>query len=166
MATAGMTIESPLIGQAITFVRTAADTAGAELVIEARMRPGAFMPPHVHLLQEEHFEVLDGSGTFRVAGRKVLAGPGEHVHVGAGVAHRFRNASASDVYIRGTLRPALRTEDLFERLFDLGAAGRVNKLGAPRPWTTAALIREFREEFFYLAGVPVGLQRLLAGARP
>jgi len=28
------------------------------------------------------------------------------------------------------------------------------------------LIREFREEFFYLAGVPIAVQRLLAGARP
>jgi mannose-6-phosphate isomerase-like protein (cupin superfamily) len=166
MATTGTTIESPRIGQTITFISTAADTAGAELVIEARMRPGAFMPPHVHLLQEEHFEVLDGTGTFRVAGKKILAGPGEHVDVGAGVAHRFRNASATDVHIRGTLRPALRTEDLFERLFRLGEAGRVNKLGAPSPWKTAALIREFREEFFYLAGIPIALQRLLAGTRP
>jgi len=166
MAQTGTTIESPRIGQTITFVRAAADSAGAELVIEARMRPGAFMPPHVHLHQEEHFEVLDGTGTFRVAGRKIVAGPGEHVDVGAGVAHRFRNASTTDVHIRGTLRPALRTEDLFEHLFRLGAAGRVNKLGAPNPWTTAALIREFREEFFYLAGVPIAVQRLLAGARP
>jgi mannose-6-phosphate isomerase-like protein (cupin superfamily) len=166
MVTTGTTIESPRIGQTITFIRTAADTAGAELVIEARMRPGAFMPPHVHLLQEEDFEVLDGTGTFKVAGKKILAGPHEHVHVGAGVAHRFRNASPTDVHIRGTLRPALRTEDLFECLFRLGAAGHVNRLGAPNPWTTAALIREFREEFFYLAGVPIALQRLLAGTRP
>jgi mannose-6-phosphate isomerase-like protein (cupin superfamily) len=166
MSTTGTTIESPRIGQTITFIRTAEDTAGAELVLEARMRPGAFMPPHVHLHQEEHFQVLCGTGTFVVAGRKILAGPGEEVHVGAGVGHRFRNGTQSDVRIRGTLRPALRTEDLFERLFRLGAAARVNKLGAPRPWTTAALIREFREEFFYLAGVPIALQRLLAGARP
>src|SRR5580700_1690176 len=112
MTTTGTTIESPRIGQTITFVRTATDTAGAELVLEARMRPGAFMPPHVHLHQEEDFEVLEGTGTFRVAGRKILAEPGEHVHVGAGVAHRFRNASPTDVQIRGTLRPALNTEDL------------------------------------------------------
>jgi hypothetical protein len=48
----------------------------------------------------------------------------------------------------------------------LGAQGKVNRLGAPSPLATAALIREFREEFFYLAGVPVSLQRPLAGARP
>jgi quercetin dioxygenase-like cupin family protein len=166
MTATGLTLESPRIGQTITFVRTAQDTAGAELVIEAIMRPGAFMPPHRHLNQEERFEVLAGTGTFRVAGRKIVAEPGEQVHVGAGVAHKFRNRSDGDVHIRATLQPALRTEDLFERLFRLGAEGRVNKVGAPSPRATAALIREFRDEFFYLAGIPVSLQRLLAGARP
>lgn len=166
MTAAGLTLESPKIGQTITFVRTARESDGAELVIEALMRPGAFIPPHVHPKQEETFEILEGTGTFRVDRQKIVAAPGEHVLVSAGVAHRFRNRSDADVRVRATLRPALRTEDLFERLFRLGAKGRVNRLGAPGPLTTAALIREFRDEFFYLAGVPVGLQRLFAGARP
>jgi hypothetical protein len=46
MAARGSTIESPKIGQTITFLQTARDTDGAELVVEARMRAGAFMPPH------------------------------------------------------------------------------------------------------------------------
>jgi mannose-6-phosphate isomerase-like protein (cupin superfamily) len=166
MARDGLTIESPKIGQRITFIRTARDTDSAELVIEARMRRGAFMPPHRHLHQEETFDVLEGTGTFTVAGRRVVARAGEQVKVSAGVSHRFRNRSDGDVRIRATLRPALRTDELFERLFALGAQGKVNKLGAPNPITTAGLIREFRDEFFYLAGVPVAVQRILAGARP
>lgn len=166
MVATGSTIESPKIGQAITFLATARDTDGRELVIEARMRPGAFMPPHRHLRQEEAFEVLAGTGTFTVAGQRIVARAGEQVHIPTGVAHRFRNRSREDVYVRATLRPALRSEELFERLFRLGAGGKVNKLGAPSPPTTARLIREFREEFFYLAAVPVWLQRILAGARP
>jgi quercetin dioxygenase-like cupin family protein len=166
MTTTGLTLESPKIGQTITFLQTAQDSNGERLVIEARMRPGAFMPPHRHLRQEETFEVLTGTGTFTVAGRKIIAGPGEQVQIAAGVAHRFRNASPDDVLVRATLRPAMRTEELFEQLFRLGAEGKVNRLGAPGAFTTMQLIREFRTEFFYLAGVPVWLQRLLAGARP
>jgi mannose-6-phosphate isomerase-like protein (cupin superfamily) len=166
MTATGLTLESPKIGQTITFLQTAHDTDGEELVIEARMRPGAFMPPHRHLHQGETFEVLAGTGTFSVAGRKIVAGPGEQVRIAARVAHRFRNTSNDDVLVRATLRPALRTEELFEQLFELGAQGKVNKLGAPGPLTTMRLIRQFRTEFFYLAGVPVWLQRLLAGARP
>jgi quercetin dioxygenase-like cupin family protein len=166
MATAGLTLESPRIGQTITFLRTASDTDGAELAIEARMRPGAFIPSHRHLHQEETFKVLDGTASFTVARRRIVAGPGERVQIPPGVAHRFRNRSSDDVHVRSTLRPALRAEDLFERLFRLGAAGRVNRLGAPNPLETARLIREFRDEFFYLAAVPVSLQRALAGTRP
>jgi quercetin dioxygenase-like cupin family protein len=166
MTTTGLTLESPKIGQTITFLKTAEDTGGEELVIEARMRPGAFIPPHRHLHQEETFEVLEGTGTFTVAGRKIVARPGDQVRIAAGVTHRFRNATTDEVQVRATLRPALRTEALFEQLFQLGAHDKVNKLGAPDPFTTMRLIREFRSEFFYLAGVPVWLQRVLAGARP
>jgi quercetin dioxygenase-like cupin family protein len=165
MTATGLTLQSPKIGQTITFLETAEDTGGEALVIEAVMRPGAFMPPHRHLHQEETFEVLEGTGTFTVSGRKIVLEPGERVRIPAGVAHRFRNATTDDVRVRATLRPALRTEELFEQLFRLGAHGKVNKLGAPNPLATMRLIREFRSEFFYLAGVPVSLQRLLAGAR-
>jgi quercetin dioxygenase-like cupin family protein len=166
MVTANLTIESPKIGQTIMFVATAGDTNGAELVIEARMRPGAFMPLHRHLHQDETFEMLSGTGTFTVARERITAVTGERVHIPAGVAHRFRNRSGGEVTLRATMRPALRAEDLFERLFRLGAQGRVNRFGAPDPLTCARLIREFREEFFYLARIPVAVQRALAGARP
>jgi mannose-6-phosphate isomerase-like protein (cupin superfamily) len=166
MATAGLTLESPRIGQRITFVRTATDTAGEELRLDAVMRPGAFIPPHVHIFQEESFEVLAGVATFRVGGRKIAAGPGEKIVISPAVPHSFRNRSSTEVHVAATLRPALRVEDLFETLFRLGADGRVNRLGAPTPRRTAALIREFRDEFFYLPWIPVGVQRMLAGARP
>ena len=166
MPAQGSRIESPKIGQTITFLATARDTGGAEISIEARLRPGAFIPSHRHLRQEETFELLAGTGTFTVAGERIIARAGERVHVPAGFAHRFRNRSCEDVRVRARLRPALRTDELFERLFKLGAQGKVNRLGAPSPLTTIRLIREFREEFFYLAAVPVWLQRILAGARP
>ena len=166
MTAAGLTLESPRIGQRIRFLETAAETGGERLVIEASMQPGASIPPHVHLSQTEDFEILKGEGRFRLARCSHVARLGEVVHVPAGVPHRFRNALGSEVHLRATLRPALRTEELFERLFRLGTQGRVNRLGAPSPWATARLIHEFRDEFFYLAGVPVSIQRLLAGTRP
>jgi mannose-6-phosphate isomerase-like protein (cupin superfamily) len=165
MAMTNRTIESPKIGQTIRFLATAADTDGTALVIEARMRPGAFIPPHRHLHQTETFEVLTGTGTFTVGRRRVAATAGQRIHIPVGRPHAFRNRTGQDVQLRATMRPALRAEELFERLFTLGAQGRVNRLGAPHPLECARLIREFREEFFYVAVVPVALQRLLAGAR-
>jgi mannose-6-phosphate isomerase-like protein (cupin superfamily) len=166
MTRTGLTIESPKTGQAITFVRTAADTGGKELVIEAEMTPGAFIPSHRHLHQAEAWDVLEGSGTFTVAGEKRNVGAGERLLVPAGTAHGLRNRSGSLLRARATLTPALRTEELFERLFTLGSQGKVNRIGAPSPLIGAQLIREFRDEFFYLAALPVSLQRLIAGTRP
>jgi mannose-6-phosphate isomerase-like protein (cupin superfamily) len=166
MTRTGLTIESPKTGQAITFVRTSGDSDGAELVIEALMAPGAFIPSHRHLHQAEAWEVLEGTGTFTVAGETRDVEPGERLLVPAGTAHRFRNRSRSVVKARATLTPALRSEELFERLFTLGSQGKVNRIGAPSPLIGAQLIREFRDEFFYLAALPVSLQRLIAGTRP
>src|SRR5688572_20568581 len=147
MTAPGTTIESPRIRQTITFVRTSDETDGAELVIEALMRPGAFVPRHIHLHQQEDFEVLEGTGTFRVGKEEISAPAGQRLTVPPHTAHRFKNDTAQDVRVRATLRPALRTEELFERLFRLGAEGRVNRLGAPNPFATASLIREFPDEF-------------------
>jgi mannose-6-phosphate isomerase-like protein (cupin superfamily) len=166
MATAGLTLESPPIGQRITFTRTAVEMDGARVELEAVMAPGSFIPPHIHVHQEESFEVLRGIATFWVDRRRIVAEAGERVAIPAGVPHRFRNRSLADVHVSATLRPALRVEELFERLFRLGAMNRVNRLGAPNPLMTAALIREFRDEFFYLPWIPVAIQRTLAGARP
>lgn len=70
MPATGLTLESPKIGQTITFLKTAQDTDGEELVIEARIRPRAFIPRHRHLRHEETIEVLAGTGTFSVAGAR------------------------------------------------------------------------------------------------
>jgi mannose-6-phosphate isomerase-like protein (cupin superfamily) len=160
----GVTLDSPTVGQSLTFLRTSADTDGEELLVEARMRPGSKAPSHRHLHQEERFSIVSGTGRFVVARKQVVAGPGDVVIVPAGVAHGFRNASRDELHVRITWRPAMRTEDLLERMCRLDQAGQLNKLGAPAPRVVAALIREFPGEFFYLSALPVGVQRLLARA--
>jgi mannose-6-phosphate isomerase-like protein (cupin superfamily) len=166
MATTGTTLESPPIRQRITFRRTAADTGGQELTLEAALGPGSFIPPHIHRRQQESFDVLSGTPTFWVGRRRVDAGPDDRLVIPAQTAHGVHNRSGNEVRVVATLRPALRAEELFERLFRLGAEGCVNRIGAPRPLVIASLIREFRDEFFYLPWIPVPLQRVLAGARP
>lgn len=159
MARSGQTIASPPIGQEITFLRTAADTGGELLELEARMEPGSRIPEHVHLHQEERFLVLEGRASFWVRGRKVVCEPGEELAIPARMRHRFRNEGEEPVRVRAQLRPALRAEEVFEALFTLGARGRVNRFGAPSPRQTARLLRHHRDDFFYLARIPPALQR-------
>ena len=156
------TIESPPTGQALTFLATGADTDGELLRLEARLAPGAFIPPHVHLAQEERFEVLEGQGTFHVGARRIAAGPGDTLTVAARRAHAFRTTGDRELRVIAELRPALDTQEVFEALFALGAAGQVNRLGAPRPRVTAELMLRHPEAFFYLPGIPAGVQRAVA----
>src|SRR5207247_5416826 len=58
-------ITDPLTGQRLTFLETAADTAGRSLRAEVRLEPDGFVPRHVHLRQHERLEVLTGSVRLR-----------------------------------------------------------------------------------------------------
>lgn len=161
MARPGQTLVSPPIGQSLTFRQTRATTGGELLELEATLAPGSRIPDHVHLHQEERFAGLEGSLTFWVRGRRTVLEPGGELVIPPRTRHRVRNESPAPVRVRAQLRPALRTEELFEALFALGAAGQVNRLGAPSPRRTARLMREHRDDFFYLSRVPPAVQRAL-----
>ena len=161
---AGETITSPPTGQTLTFLATAQETAGALLRIEARFEAGAFIPPHVHRAQEERFEVRDGGGEFFVGRRRRRVGPGDTLTIAAGRAHAFRTTGGCGARLIAELRPALDAEEVFAKLFALGRAGKVNRLGAPSVRTTAKLMHQHPAAFFFLPLLPATAQ--LALTRP
>src|SRR3954451_10049899 len=111
--TPGQTIENPVTGERFTFTDTAATTAGTLLAFELALRPGGAVPiPHVHPIQSERFEVVEGRMRFRVGLRTVLAGPGDVVEVAPGTIHGFANAGAGEARVRVEVRPALAMEDM------------------------------------------------------
>ena len=160
MPVSGQIIDSPPTRQRIEFLQTAADTDGELLRMRATIGPGGRVPMHVHLDQEERFEILSGIGAFRVNGESVDARAGDRLTVPPGTPHRFRNDSGEDVVVIADLRPAMRSEELFEELFGLAREGRTRgRLGIPGPFQVARLVRDYEREFFYLSALPVGLQR-------
>ena len=65
-------------GEALTFLRIVRDQDGERLEAEARARPGAGPPMHVHHLQEEAMHVVAGKLGFQSVGEAPrYAGPGE-----------------------------------------------------------------------------------------
>jgi mannose-6-phosphate isomerase-like protein (cupin superfamily) len=93
MAFPGRTLENPVTGERFTFTFTAATSGGELLAFDFALRPGGAVPiSHVHPIQTERFEVVDGRMSFRIGRRKVEAGPGDVVEVAPGVAHSFANA--------------------------------------------------------------------------
>jgi len=158
----GQTLENPVTGERFTFTDTAATTDGELLAFELGLRPGGAVPiPHVHPIQTERFEVVEGLMRFRVGLRRRLAGPGEVVEVAPGVLHSFANAGDEEARVRVEVRPALAMEEMLAEVVAMAEAGLMNRRGMPRRLRDlAALARKYDQEA-HAPGLSVGMQRLL-----
>jgi quercetin dioxygenase-like cupin family protein len=139
---------------------TAADSGGALLGWELMLAPGGRVPSsHAHPWQEERFTVVAGRMRFRVAGRRVIAGPGTTVTVPPGTVHSFANAGPEAARVMITTSPALSMQELLETAAamarDQHAAGRCR----PRLLELALFMRDFEREVRapYLPAAPVRL---------
>jgi quercetin dioxygenase-like cupin family protein len=147
MAYAGQTLHNPVSGEQITFLRTAADTDGAQLEFEVTLTPDGHVPgAHVHPEQEERFEVLEGTMKFRLGLRTITAGAGETVVVPAGRVHRFANGGDEPCRARVQVTPALDMEDLLVTTTELALEGNVTRHGMPKPLHLALFVRRFERE--------------------
>ena len=54
------------------------------------LEPGQEVPLHSHEHKDECFDILQGEGVFWLDDRELIAGPGTHIYVPAGVIHGFR----------------------------------------------------------------------------
>jgi quercetin dioxygenase-like cupin family protein len=162
MITPGQTLENPVTGERFTFTATAATTGGELLAFDFALRPGGAVPiPHVHPIQTERFEVVEGRMRFRVGPRTIVAGPGDVVQVAPGVAHSFANDGDSEARLRVEVRPALAMEEMFAEVVAMARAGRMTRRGLPRnPLDLAALARKYDQEA-HAPLMTVGVQRAL-----
>jgi quercetin dioxygenase-like cupin family protein/uncharacterized protein YndB with AHSA1/START domain len=71
---------------------------------------------HVHTIQSEHFEVIEGTLRLVVDGREHLLGPGETMEIPAGTPHRQLAGDEASGRVRVTVRPAARTLEFLELL--------------------------------------------------
>ncbi len=162
MISPGQTLENPVTGERFTFTHTAASTGGELLAFDFGLRPGGAVPiPHVHPIQTERFEVVDGRMTFRVGLRKLHAGPGDVVEVPPGVAHSFANAGEDEARLRVEVRPALAMEAMFTEVVAMAKAGRMNRRGMPRSVLELAVLARKYDQEAHAPLVSLRVQRLL-----
>lgn len=139
-------IENPLSGERITIVERPRITGDA-LVWNLVLAPGGRVPnSHSHPEQEERFTVLDGTMSFRVGWRRLLARPGDVVVVPPGKVHHFANPGPVPARVLVESTPALLTEAMLETAAALArdqhAAGRM----LPRPLDLALFMCDFDRE--------------------
>jgi quercetin dioxygenase-like cupin family protein len=163
MISPGDTLENPVTGERFTFTDTSASTGGELLAFDFGLRPGGAVPiAHVHPIQTERFEVVDGRMTFRVGLRKLHAGPGDVIEVPPGVAHSFANGGEEEeAHLHVEVRPALAMEEMFTEVVAMAKAGRMNRRGMPRNVLELALLARKYDQEAHAPLVSVRLQRLL-----
>ncbi len=74
---------------------TAADTGGAFCLLVDHPPPGWSLPPHLHEDAAETIHVIEGELEMTVGGASERLGPGQTVHVPAGVVHSGANVGAA-----------------------------------------------------------------------
>jgi quercetin dioxygenase-like cupin family protein len=140
MIRTGDTLQNPVTGEVIRFVKAAADTGGEYVLVEVVVRPdGAVAAAHVHPYQTETFEILEGEVTFRAGKETIVAKAGDTLRVDPGTPHKFWNAGETDARFRTEIRPALQFESLIETMFGLANDGKTNRKGMPNPLRLAVI---------------------------
>jgi mannose-6-phosphate isomerase-like protein (cupin superfamily) len=94
------------------------DTGRGYKVKRIEVEPGHRLSYQRHTHRSEHWLVLTGAATFVIDGDVTTAGPGEHVDVAMGSAHRICNDGDELVVIIEIQRGSYTGEDDIERLED------------------------------------------------
>ena len=163
----GDTIENPITGEQVTFLKTSAETDGELVVIDAAVAPGGFVAAeHLHPYQSERFEILSGEVEFKLGKEVVTARPGDVVMVEPGTSHQFRNLGNEEIRFRTEVRPALSFETFLQTMFGLASEGKTNQKGMPNPVRLAVIMSE-HFDLVRLPFPPAWVQRMgLAFASP
>jgi quercetin dioxygenase-like cupin family protein len=158
----GDVLANPVTGERFTFIETAASSDGALLAFELELGAGGGVPvPHVHPVQTERFEVIEGAVHFRLGRRSFLARSGEVVVVIPGVVHGFSNPGTGSARMRVDVSPALEMEEMLREVVALAEAGRLTRRGLPRnPLDLARLARAY-DGVAHAPFVSIRVQRLL-----
>jgi mannose-6-phosphate isomerase-like protein (cupin superfamily) len=158
----GDTLENPVTGERFAFTHTAASTGGELLAFDFALRAGGAVPiPHVHPVQTERFEVVDGRMRFRFGLRTLHAGPSDVVEVAPGVAHSFANPGPDEARLRIEVRPALAMERMLAEVMALAHAGRLTRRGLPRDLRDLARLAVTYQREAHAPLLSAGVQRLL-----
>jgi mannose-6-phosphate isomerase-like protein (cupin superfamily) len=158
-------IANPAVGIHGRILQTASETNGELFEVEFLVDPGDWTgPDHIHLRQEERFEIMSGTLRLRVAGAEEVLTQGSTRVLPPKTSHNFRNDGPGEVRFLLQLRPALRIEGYLRDLWRAANEGSRRRWGAPSMLELAVIQHEYPEEFFYLSGLPVQVQKAFLSA--
>jgi quercetin dioxygenase-like cupin family protein len=154
----GRVIANPVLGDTITFLKTAAETNGQYLLLKVELAPGGGVIRHYHTAFTEQFDVTEGTLHVELNGKHITLGPGETALIPRYAVHRFANAAAAPVVFMTQVRPACQFEKNLRISYGLARDGKTNRNGLPRNPLHLAVM--FQYAGTYLPGFPAALQAI------
>jgi quercetin dioxygenase-like cupin family protein len=150
-------------GYGLIFRKTARDTDGALLEMEAFYRSASEAPPlHYHPRQAEHFEVLGGEFRVICGGETTTYRAGDAFDIPAGTHHAMHNVSGEMGHLLWQTRPALNSEGFFEKTWTMDRDKQGEGRGLKEILQLAVIFQEHADEVRLTSGGQRTLLRLLA----
>lgn len=138
---------NPILGDKITFVRTARETGGQSSLLELELVPRAQGTPlHYHERNAETFTVLEGELTVRSGDQFHKLRPGQTYTVPPGTKHCFSNAQNAPVRAMIELNPGSEGfENAIKIAYGLARDGQCDAKGLPKRLDHMAVLFDIGE---------------------
>ena len=146
-------------GDVVEFLETSASTGGARVRTRILLKPkGLIAVTHIHLAQDETYEVISGRLTYLLDGKERVAEPGSTVVIPRGSPHQHYCHGPEDTTVFQSMTPGLDFDYLVESIAGLAREG-------PHPpdslWQSLVWIRKMKGPI-HLPSPPIWFQRAVA----
>ncbi len=161
MAQKGQVLTDKVEGTIVEFLETSADTSGEHFKVKLTVsKRGILAPDHFHVLQDEEFEILKGTLTYKRGKDVYKAQAGETVVMKRGEHHNHYNDDEEPVVFIQKVSPAYDLEYFFENLVGLSNDGKLNN-GQPS-FIQAMMWVNYLKGKTFLSDIPIPVQKVLA----
>jgi quercetin dioxygenase-like cupin family protein len=162
MAHKGQILKDNVDGTIVEFLETSADTGGKHFKVKLTVtKKGILAPDHFHELQDEEFEVVSGTLTYKRGKELFKAKAGEKVFMQKGEHHNHYNDDDEPAVFIQTISPAHDLENFFHTLVGLSNDGKLNN-GQPSLLQAMMWVNYLKGKT-YLSDIPIPVQKVLAG---
>jgi mannose-6-phosphate isomerase-like protein (cupin superfamily) len=153
----------PIIKTKAIVVQSAADKNHDPVIMIAEIGPGeSGPPPHIHPMQQETYDVLEGEAEFVLGEKTFIVKQGEKVEIPANTPHTFKNNTHTWLRMRDTHQPALSFEEMMRELHGLVHSGKVKGFGDPKSLVYLSMLWVKHEKLQRSTQPPFFVMRLMA----
>ena len=160
MPKVGQTLTDKFSGDSFEFLETGESTNGEQVKLKISLKSqGRTVDDHIHLAQDETFEIISGRLTYLLNGEKHYLNAGEKIVLPKNKAHNHYNTDADPVVYYQTISPAYDIDYFIENLFGLINDGKLKK--GNLSFLQAMVTGKYLDSPSRLASIPRGPQNFL-----